>query len=79
MTKKIFIITGEYSGDNHASKVVRELKKLYNDDVIVEGVGESNLQKEGVKLLFDHKKMGKMGLTVSSIIDHITMGKKIAF
>ena len=26
--KKIFIITGEYSGDIHASKVVSELKKI---------------------------------------------------
>ncbi len=77
MTKKIFIITGEYSGDNHASKVVRELKKLYNNDVIIEGVGESNLQNEGVKLLYNHNKMGKVGLTVSSIIDHISMGKNI--
>ncbi len=29
--KKIFIITGEYSGDIHASNVVRELKALNSD------------------------------------------------
>ncbi len=77
MTKKIFIITGEYSGDNHASKVVRELKKVYNNDVIIEAVGESNLEKEGVKLLFNHKKMGKVGLTPKTIFDHILLGKRI--
>ena len=26
--KKLFIITGEYSGDRHAADVVRELKKI---------------------------------------------------
>ena len=77
MTKKIFIITGEFSGDNHASKVVRELKKLYNNDIIIEGVGESNLEREGVKLLVNHSKMGKMGLTPKTIIEHIAIGKKI--
>ena len=35
--KKLFIITGEYSGDKHASDVVREIKKL-NPDIEIEGV-----------------------------------------
>lgn len=76
MTKKIFIITGEYSGDKHASGVVRELKKIMGD-CIIEGVGEENLKNEGVKLFLDHSKMGKVGLTPKSIIEHILMGKKI--
>lgn len=76
MTKKVFIITGEYSGDKHASEVVKYLKELA-PDTIIEGVGESNLEKQGVKLLFNHEKMGKMGLTVSSIINHIQLGKRI--
>lgn len=76
MTKKIFIITGEYSGDKHASGVVRELKKLAGD-VIVEGVGESNLEEQGVKLFRNHEKMGKVGLTPSTIISHIRLGVDI--
>lgn len=76
MTKKIFIITGEYSGDLHASKVASELFALDNS-LIIEGVGESNLQNAGVKLFIDHSKMGKMGLTFKTIIDHISLGKKI--
>ena len=29
--KKLFIITGEYSGDIHAAKVVKELRALGSD------------------------------------------------
>ena len=76
MTKKIFIITGEYSGDIHASGVVRELKKIY-PDVIIEGVGESSLEKEGVKLFLNHEKMGEVGLSFKNIISHIFMGINI--
>ena len=57
--KKIFIITGEYSADMHASLIVNELKKIM-PDVIIEGVGESNLEKAGVKLFCNHEKMGQV-------------------
>ena len=76
MTKKIFIITGEYSGDVHAAKVVHEIKKLYSD-IIIEGVGESNLESEGVKLLVNHEKMGEMGLTFKNVINHFFIRLKI--
>ena len=76
MTKKIFIITGDYSADVHASGVARELKKLI-PDVIIEGVGESNLEAQGVKLFKNHELMGKMGMTPKSIIEHLFMGLDI--
>lgn len=74
--KKVFIITGEYSGDKHASGVVRELRKIY-PDVVIEGVGESNLEQEGVKLFCNHSKMGKVGLTPKTILNHLFLGIKI--
>lgn len=74
--KKIFIITGDYSGDKHASGVVKELKKL-SPDIIIEGIGGINLAKTGIKLLSNQDKMNTMGLTFSSIVNHITIGKKI--
>ena len=49
MKKRLFIITGEYSGDIHAAKVVRELKYI-TSDIEIEGIGGINLEKEGVKL-----------------------------
>ena len=73
---KIFIITGEYSADKHASEVVKEVRKLL-PDVVIEGVGESNLEAQGVKLFENHDKMAKMGLTPSTIINHFKLGKRI--
>ena len=74
--KKIFIITGEYSGDIHASHVVRALRSI-SHDIEIEGVGGDNLKAEGVKLFSDQKKMGKVGLSLRIIFDHIILGKKI--
>ena len=68
--KKVFIITGESSGDKHASGVARELMAL-NPDVKIEAVGGENLKRVGVKLFSDQKKMGAMGLTPKVVIDHI--------
>ena len=74
--KKSFIITGEYSGDIHAAKVVSELKKL-NSEITVEAVGGQNLLAQGVKLFSTHDKMSAMGLTPKIIIDHISLGKRL--
>ena len=73
---KIFIITGEYSGDIHASHVVKELKNA-NSDIEIEGIGGDNLKSVGVKLFSDQKKMGAVGLSLKIIIDHITLGKRL--
>lgn len=74
--KKLFIVTGEYSGDIHASFVVKALKEQ-NTELIIEGIGGENLQKEGVKLFCDHKKMSSAGLSPSIIINHIRLGKRV--
>ena len=74
--KKLFIITGEYSGDIHAAKVVSELKKL-NSEITVEAVGGQNLLAQGVKLFSTPDKMSAMGLTPKIIIDHISLGKRL--
>ena len=74
--KKLFIITGEYSGDIHASHVVSELKKIY-PDVIIEGIGGENLKNAGVKLFADHKKMSAVGISPAIIWTHFQLGKKV--
>ena len=74
--KKLFIITGDYSGDKHGANVVRELKKI-SPEIIIEGVGGINLEKTGIKLLFNQDKMNTMGLTPSTVYNHIMMGRKI--
>ncbi len=74
--KKIFIVTGEYSGDIHASHVVRALRS-FNQDLEIEGVGGENLKAAGVKLFSDQKKMGAVGISLGILFNHIMLGKKI--
>lgn len=74
--KKIFIITGEHSGDLHASFVVKELLKL-NSNVQIEAVGGTNLQEAGAKLFCGHKDMAVVGISLKAVINHINIGKKI--
>ena len=74
--KKVFIVTGEYSGDIHASHVVEAIRRI-TPDIEIEGIGGENLQKAGVKLFSDQKKMGAVGLSPKIIIDHLTLGKRV--
>ncbi len=75
--KKLFIITGEYSGDRHAADVVKELKKI-NPEIQIEAVGGQNLAAQGVKLYCDHSKMSAMGFNMKIIINHIMLGRRVA-
>ncbi len=74
--KKLFIITGEHSGDLHASFVVKAIKKMM-PGIEIQAVGGKNLEKEGVKLFKDHSKMGVVGISLSAIVDHLKLGKEI--
>lgn len=74
--KRLFIITGEHSGDKHAAKVVEEIKKS-NPDIEIEAVGGENLEKAGVKLFSNHSKMSAVGISPQIVIDHLLLGKRI--
>jgi len=76
MKKRLFIITGEYSGDIHAANVVKQLKAL-DCDLEIEGIGGINLQNEGVKLFSDQKKMSAMGLSPKILLNHFKLGKSV--
>lgn len=75
--KKLFIITGEASGDAHAAAVV---KRLYDMDVDlqIEAIGGRELKKLNVKLFSDHSKMSAMGLDLKILFDHYMLGKRLA-
>ena len=75
--KKIFIITGEYSGDIHAGKVAEILKQKI-PDIKIEGIGGENLKNAGAKIFCDHSKMSGFGLNFKMIIDHLALEKKVA-
>ena len=60
--KKIFILTGEPSGDKLASEVVKELKKTKND-VQYLSVGGQHLKYIGIKSIYDQKDITYIAFT----------------
>ena len=60
--KKIFILTGELSGDKLASKVIADLKKI-NPNIEYLSVGGSNLRSLGIKSIYDLKEITYLGFT----------------
>ena len=60
--KKIFILTGEPSGDKLASTVILKLMKQ-NPNVEYLSVGGSNIQNLGIKSIFDLKDITYLGFT----------------
>ena len=60
--KKIFILTGEPSGDKLASKVIIDLKKI-NSEIEYLSVGGSNLKALGIKSIYNLKEITYLGFT----------------
>ena len=60
--KKIFILTGEPSGDKLASKVIAELKRI-NPEIHYLSVGGNNLKSLGIKSIYDLKEITYLGFT----------------
>jgi lipid-A-disaccharide synthase len=60
--KKIFILTGEPSGDKLASKVISKLQKN-NPEIEYSCVGGTHLNSLGIKSIFDLKEITYIGFT----------------
>ena len=60
--KKIFILTGEPSGDKLASTVVTKLKNI-NPKIEFLSVGGTNIKKLGIESIFDLKDITYLGFT----------------
>ena len=60
--KKIFILTGEPSGDKLASKVISKIKNL-NPEIDYLSVGGEHLKSLGIKSLYDLKEITYLGFT----------------
>jgi lipid-A-disaccharide synthase len=73
--KKIFILTGEASGDKLASKVISNLKAL-NANIKYLSVGGENLKKIGVSSIYDLKEITYLGFT-SVFLNIFKIKKKI--
>ena len=60
MSKKIFIITGEESGDKIAALVINKIKKKITN-VSFLAIGGSNIKSENINCIFDIKEISYMG------------------
>ena len=73
--KKIFILTGEPSGDRLAAKVISNLKKI-NSNIDYLSVGGENLKSLGIKSIYDLKEITYLGFT-NVISNLFKINKKI--
>ena len=60
--KKIFILTGEPSGDKLASKVISKIQKK-DPDIVYSCVGGTHLNSLGIKSIFDLNEITYIGFT----------------
>ena len=73
--KKIFILTGEPSGDKLASTIISKLK-LLNSDVEYLSVGGEHLNNLGIRSIYDLKDITYLGFT-SVLLNIFNIKKKI--
>jgi lipid-A-disaccharide synthase len=73
--KKIFIITGEPSGDKLASEIISKLK-LQNSNIEYLSVGGEHLNNLGIKSIYDLKDITYLGFT-SILFNIFNIKKKI--
>ncbi|NQU68395.1 MAG: lipid-A-disaccharide synthase [Candidatus Marinimicrobia bacterium] len=74
MSKLIFIIAGEASGDHHGALLMRHLKALDSDFSFL-GIGGPQMESEGLRSLFSIQQMAVMGFI--EIIRHLRFFKDV--
>ena len=70
--KRILIIAGESSGDQHAARYVREHEKI-NPDIIFDAFGQKELESTSAHFIYDTEKIAVVG-----IMEVISKYKEIA-
>lgn len=81
MTKTIYLIATEESGDRLGSALMKVLRQRLGDDVRFEGVGGSSMAREGLQSLFPIEELSIIGLAavvrkLPSILKLITRATK---
>lgn len=71
--KKILIVSGEPSGDLHASNLVKDLKSL-DSSLVFFGMGGALSRDAGVEIVFDITKLAITGVT--DVFKHISIIKR---
>ena len=72
--EKIFIISGEDSGDLHGAKLMESIKKI-NPHTEFFGVGGNRMQSEGLQLTEHIKNLNIIG--IFEVVKHYSRIKKI--
>ena len=76
--KRILIIAGESSGDQHAARYVREHEKM-NPDIIFDAFGQKELESTNANFIYDTEKIAVVGIMeVISKYKEITDALKLA-
>ena len=73
--KKIFVLTGEPSGDKLASTVISKLKQN-NSDIEYSCVGGAHLNSLGIKSIYNLKEVTYIGFT-SVFLNLLKLKKKL--
>jgi lipid-A-disaccharide synthase len=78
MNKKVFILTGEESGDLRASDLVNSIKKK-DGSIIIKGVGGQYLKKAGCEVIYDIEHLSVVGFVevIKKIPTLISFKRKI--
>ncbi len=80
--RKIFILTGETSGDMHAAGLLSELYKMIpKDQLMVKAIGGIHLQNAGADIFFNSKCLGSIGLTevISKLSMYLNLERALLF
>ena len=76
--KRIFVIAGESSGDQHAAAYIREHQKI-NPEIIFDAFGQERLRDSSANIIYDTEKISVVGIfEVLSKYTEITKALKIA-
>lgn len=59
--KNVVIVAGEASGDAHAARLVKELRKL-DETIVFRGMGGENLRRAGVNVFIDMTELAVVGI-----------------
>ena len=71
--KRIFIIAGEPSGDQHAADYIKEHSKI-NPNIKFDAFGQNQIKNTNAKIIYDTEKISVIG-----IIEVITNYKEILY
>ena len=78
MSKKIFIISGEHSGDFYGASLAKDLMAL-EPDLQISGIGCHRMKQAGVELIYDCSNWSAIGFFESIVkIPYLLMiGQKL--